>query len=82
MLHVCRLHLEMQKMEKQVVAMCATWQLSEDKLDYDGRVLRERAPENAIALMQQKRRIAQLRDSLSTLKVAVHVPFSMLQQTT
>lgn len=56
-------------MEKQLEEMRAAYQLNEDKLDYNGHVLRARAVENSSALVQQKRRIAQLRDSLSGLKV-------------
>jgi hypothetical protein len=65
-------------MEMQLEKMRATFYLKEDKLDYEGRVLRERTVENAGTLTQQKRRIAQVKDSLSCLKVLLEcsLPFA------
>ncbi len=56
-------------MELQLEEMRATYQLGEDKLVNDEHMLREKTTENVVALKQQKRKIAQLRDSLSGLKV-------------
>ncbi|EIE20915.1 hypothetical protein COCSUDRAFT_43789 [Coccomyxa subellipsoidea C-169] len=63
-----RLNMELQKMELQLEEMHATYQLGEDKLVNDEHMLREKTTENVLALKQQKRKIAQLRDSLSGLK--------------
>lgn len=56
-------------MELQLEEMRAEYQLNEDKLDYDGHILQEKANENLMAVRQQKRKIARLRDSLLGLKV-------------
>ncbi len=53
----------------QLEDMHAACQLNEDQLNYNGHVLRDAATENLIALSQEKRKIAQLRDYLSGLKV-------------
>ncbi len=53
----------------QLGDMRAACQLNEDQLDYNGHVLREAASENLVALSQEKRKVAQLQDSLSGLKV-------------
>ena len=50
------------------VCVCVRAQLNTEKLEYNYRVLEERDHENQSTINQQKRKIARLRDILSTLK--------------
>ena len=49
--------------------MRAAYQLNQEKLDYNYRVLLERDAENQATITQQKRKISKQRDLLSTLMV-------------
>lgn len=50
--------------------MRAAYQLNQEKLDYNYRVLLERDAENQATITQQKRKISKQRDLLSTLMVS------------
>lgn len=49
--------------------MKATYQLNQEKLEYNYQVLRKREDENNITRSQQKRKITRLSDVLSGLKI-------------
>ena len=49
-------------------SMKATYQLNQEKLDYNFQVLRKRDEENMITKSQQKRKITRLQDVLTNLK--------------
>mmetsp|Transcript_25965 Transcript_25965/g.49353 ORF Transcript_25965/g.49353 Transcript_25965/m.49353 type:complete len:664 (-) Transcript_25965:177-2168(-) len=63
-----RLETDIQNLEQHLEAMRATYQLNTEKLEYNYRVLEERDHENQSTISQQKRKIARLRDILSSLK--------------
>ncbi|CAB4031215.1 Hypothetical predicted protein [Paramuricea clavata] len=48
--------------------MKATYQLNQEKLEYNFQVLKKRDEENTITKSQQKRKITRLQDSLNNLK--------------
>ncbi|CAG9464630.1 unnamed protein product [Pedinophyceae sp. YPF-701] len=58
--------------EQHLEAMRATYQLNNEKLEYNYRVLVERDHENKNTINKQKRKIARQRDILSTLKARYH----------
>ncbi|KAK9817150.1 hypothetical protein WJX72_010361 [[Myrmecia] bisecta] len=63
-----RLETDVQNLEQHLEAMRATYQLNQEKLEYNYRVLVERDAENQSTINQQKRKISRQRDVLSTLK--------------
>lgn len=58
-----------QTLEQQLQQMKATYQLNQEKLEYNYQVLRKREDENNITRSQQKRKITRLSDVLSGLKI-------------
>lgn len=62
-----KLETNIQTLEQQLEEMRATYQLNTEKLEYNYRVLTERDMENSATLSQQKRKLARLKDALSTL---------------
>ncbi|GLE04895.1 hypothetical protein PINS_up013876 [Pythium insidiosum] len=62
-----KLETNIQTLEQQLEEMRATYQLNTEKLEYNYRVLTERDMENSATLSQQKRKLARLKDTLSTL---------------
>ena len=62
-----KLEMDIQKLEQQLEEMRATYQLNTEKLEYNYRVLTERDMENSTTLSQQKRKLARLKEALSTL---------------
>jgi len=67
-----KLETDIQTLEQQLEEMRATYQLNTEKLEYNYRVLTERDMENSATLGQQKRKLARLKDSLSTLTAKYH----------
>ena len=65
-----RLESDIQNLEQHLEAMRATYQLNQEKLEYNYRILSERDHENQITINQQKRKISRQRDVLSNLKVS------------
>jgi len=63
-----KLETETQTLEQQLEEMRATYQLNQEKLDYNYRVLVERDSENTNTIKQQKKRLTRMADLLSTLK--------------
>lgn len=63
-----KLETDIQNLEQHLETMRATYQLNTEKLEYNYRVLVERDHENQSTIHQQKRKIARLRDLLSSLK--------------
>ena len=59
---------EIQTLEQQLEEMRATYQLNQEKLDYNYRVLVERDSENTNTIKQQKKKLTRMADILSTLK--------------
>lgn len=55
-------------MEQQLQQMKATYQLNQEKLEYNYQVLQKRDEENAKTKAQQKRKITKLQDALTNLK--------------
>jgi dynein regulatory complex protein 1 len=64
-----KLETNVQILEQQLQQMRATYQLNQEKLDYNFQVLRKRDEENTITKSQQKRKITRLQDVLTNLKV-------------
>lgn len=64
-----RLETDIQSLEQHLENMRATYQLNQEKLNYNFRVLTERDAENQFTISQQKRKVAHQRDTLSSLKV-------------
>lgn len=61
-----------QTLEQQLEEMQATYQLNQEKLEYNYRVLTERDNENMNTLQQLKRKQNKLKDALSTLVQKYH----------
>jgi hypothetical protein len=64
------LETDIQTLEQHLGSMRAAYQLNQEKLDYNYRVLLERDAENQATITQQKRKISKQRDLLSTLMVS------------
>ncbi|XP_028408430.1 dynein regulatory complex protein 1-like [Dendronephthya gigantea] len=63
-----KLETDVQILEQQLQQMKATYQLNQEKLEYNFQVLKKRDEENTITKSQQKRKITRLQDSLNNLK--------------
>jgi len=64
-----KLETDVQILEQQLQQMRATYQLNQEKLEYNFQVLRKRDEENTITKSQQKRKITRLQDVLTNLKI-------------
>ena len=71
---LCRLETDIQTLEQHLESMRAAYQLNQEKLDYNYRVLLERDAENQATITQQKRKVSKQRDLLSTLMVLLPTP--------
>ena len=60
-----KLETETQTLEQQLEEMRATYQLNQEKLDYNYRVLVERDSENTNTIKQQKKKLTRMADSTS-----------------
>ena len=65
-----RLETDIQTLEQHLESMRAAYQLNQEKLDYNYRVLLERDAENVATITQQKRKVSKQRDLLSSLMVS------------
>ena len=63
-----KLETEIQTLEQQLEEMRATYQLNQEKLDYNFRVLVVRDSENTHTIKQQKKKLTRMADVLSSLK--------------
>ncbi|CAD5115929.1 DgyrCDS4859 [Dimorphilus gyrociliatus] len=63
-----QLETDVQNAEQQLQQLRATYQLNQEKLEYNFQVLRKRDEENTITKSQQKRKITRLQDVLTNLK--------------
>jgi dynein regulatory complex protein 1 len=63
-----RLETDIQILQQQFEQMKATYQLNQEKLEYNYQVLLKRDEENAKTKAQQKRKITKLQDSLTNFK--------------
>jgi len=63
-----KLETEIQTLEQQLEEMRATYQLNQEKLDYNYRVLVERDSENTNTIKQQKKKLTRMADVLSSHK--------------
>jgi len=63
-----KMETEIQTLEQQLEEMRATYQLNQEKLDYNYRVLVERDSENTNTIKQQKKKLTRMADVLSSLK--------------
>merc|ERR1711962_1456303 len=63
-----KLETDVQVLEQQLQQMKATYQLNQEKLEYNFQVLKKRDEENTITKSQQKRKITRLQDLLNNLK--------------
>mmetsp|Transcript_21133 Transcript_21133/g.39269 ORF Transcript_21133/g.39269 Transcript_21133/m.39269 type:complete len:795 (+) Transcript_21133:292-2676(+) len=75
-----KLETDIQTLEQQLEEMRATYQLNTEKLEYNYRVLTERDMENSATLGQQKRKLARLKDALSSLTTKYHNTDSKYKQ--
>lgn len=64
-----RLETDVQILEQQLQQMRATYQLNQEKLEYNFQVLKKRDEENAITKSQQKRKITRMQDALNGLRI-------------
>ncbi|XP_060066143.1 dynein regulatory complex protein 1-like [Ylistrum balloti] len=64
-----RLETDVQILEQQLQQMKATYQLNQEKLEYNFQVLKKRDDENTITRSQQKRKITRLQDVLNSLRI-------------
>ena len=69
-----KLETEIQTLEQQLEEMRATYQLNQEKLDYNYRVLVERDSENTSTIKQQKKKLTRMADVLSSLKAKCAAP--------
>ncbi|XP_038606761.1 dynein regulatory complex protein 1 [Tachyglossus aculeatus] len=63
-----KLELDVQILEQQLQKMKATYQLNQEKLEYNFQVLKKRDEENTIIKSQQKRKINRLHDVVNNLR--------------
>ena len=63
-----KLETDVQILEQQLQQMKATYQLNQEKLEYNYQVLQKRDEENAKTKAQQKRKITKLQDNMTNLK--------------
>ncbi|XP_072490041.1 dynein regulatory complex protein 1 isoform X2 [Notamacropus eugenii] len=66
-----KLELDVQVLEQQLQQMKATYQLNQEKLEYNFQVLKKREEENTIIKSQQKRRINRLHDVLNNQRMKI-----------
>uniref|UniRef100_A0A8C5XCG5 Dynein regulatory complex protein 1 n=1 Tax=Microcebus murinus TaxID=30608 RepID=A0A8C5XCG5_MICMU len=64
-----KLEQDVQILEQQLQAMKATYQLNQEKLEYNFQVLKKRDEESTVIKSQQKRKINRLHDILNNLRV-------------
>lgn len=69
MMPLHRLETDIHTLEQHLESMRAAYQLNQEKLDYNYRVLLERDAENQATITQQKRKVSKQRDLLTTLMV-------------
>ncbi|XP_074066023.1 dynein regulatory complex protein 1 isoform X2 [Macrotis lagotis] len=63
-----KLELDVQILEQQLQQMKATYQLNQEKVEYNFQVLKKRDEENTIIKSQQKRRINRMHDVMNNLR--------------
>lgn len=63
-----KLETDVQLLQQQLQQMKATYQLNQEKLEYNFQVLKKRDEENTITKSQQKRKITRMHDILTNLK--------------
>ncbi|XP_040478924.1 dynein regulatory complex protein 1 isoform X3 [Ursus maritimus] len=63
-----RLEQDVQVLEQQLQQMKATYQLNQEKLEYNCQVLKKRDEESTVIKSQQKRKINRLHDTLNNLR--------------
>lgn len=64
-----KLETDVQILQQQLQHIKATFQLNQEKLEYNFQVLRKRDEENTITKSQQKRKITRLQDVLNNLRI-------------
>lgn len=64
-----KLETDVQMMEQQLQQMKATYQLNQEKLEYNFQVLKKRDEENTVTKSQQKRKITRTQDVLNKLRI-------------
>lgn len=75
-----KLETDVQILEQQLQQMRATYQLNQEKLEYNFQVLKKRDEENTITKSQQKRKITRLQDVLNNLKIKLRKQEQQYQQ--
>ena len=63
-----KLETDVQILEQQLQSMRASYQLNQEKLEYNFKILKKRDDENTITNSQQKRRLTRLQDNLNNLR--------------
>merc|ERR550519_2839838 len=66
-----KLEKDVQTLEQNLQQMKATYQLNQEKLEYNFQVLKKRDEENTISKSQQKRKITRLQDLLNNLRLRI-----------
>jgi len=67
-----KLETDVQILEQQLQQMKATYQLNQEKLEYNFQVLKKRDEENTITKSQQKRKITRLQDVVNGLRLKLN----------
>uniref|UniRef100_V9KF21 Dynein regulatory complex protein 1 n=1 Tax=Callorhinchus milii TaxID=7868 RepID=V9KF21_CALMI len=75
-----KLENDVEMLEQQLQQMRATFQLNQEKLEYNYQVLKKRDEENMITKSQQKRRITRQQDTLNRLKSKLAKQEKMYQE--
>lgn len=60
--------LPVQRFQQELQQMKATYQLNQEKLEYNFQILRKRDEENTVTKSLQKRKITKLHDNLNNLR--------------
>ncbi|PIK61177.1 putative dynein regulatory complex protein 1 [Apostichopus japonicus] len=64
-----KLETDVQVLEQQLQQMKATYQLNQEKLEYNFQVLKKRDEENTITKSQQKRKLTRLQDVMNNMRI-------------
>ncbi|XP_075719909.1 dynein regulatory complex protein 1 [Rhinoderma darwinii] len=75
-----KLETDVQILQQQLQQMKATYQLNQEKLEYNFQVLKKRDEENTITKSQQKRRITRLQDVLNNLKIKLEKQIKLYKE--
>jgi len=75
-----KLETDVQILEQQLESMRASYQLNQEKLEYNFKILKKRDDENTITNSQQKRRLTRLQDNLNNLRTKLSKQENMYRE--